>query len=221
MGRSLEPRPPSRVIRVVIAAAAPAVRAGLGALLSANPSFTVLEAPSRPGVPADLADTVEADVLLVALEPGEALPVPLALPPDRAGREPAVVVLGDDPTDGWAGRAIRAGARGALPRTASGSQIAAAVTAAAAGLTVIPADHTPAPRAASHAPAVPAQALSRREIEVLAMLAEGLGNKVIASRLNISDHTVKSHVASIFGKLGVSTRAEAVVSAARLGLIML
>ncbi len=221
MGRSVDTRAPSRVIRVVIAAAAPAVRAGLGALLSANPSFTVLEAPARPGVPAELADTVEADVLLVALEPGEPLPVPLALPPDRAGREPGVVVLGDDPTDAWAGRAIRAGARGALPRTASGSQIAAAVVAAAAGLTVIPADHVPAPKAASHAPSAPAQALSRREIEVLAMLAEGLGNKVIASRLRISDHTVKSHVASIFGKLGVSTRAEAVVSAARLGLIML
>jgi ATP/maltotriose-dependent transcriptional regulator MalT len=44
---------------------------------------------------------------------------------------------------------------------------------------------------------------------------------VIAGRLHISDHTVKSHVASVFGKLGVSTRAEAVVSAARLGLIML
>jgi len=53
------------------------------------------------------------------------------------------------------------------------------------------------------------------------MLAEGLGNKVIAARLGISDHTVKTHVAAVFGKLGVSTRAEAVASAARLGLIML
>jgi DNA-binding NarL/FixJ family response regulator len=72
-----------------------------------------------------------------------------------------------------------------------------------------------------HAAAPPAQALSPREIEVIAMLAEGLGNKVIAARLGISDHTVKSHVASIFAKLGVSTRAEAAVNAARLGLIML
>jgi DNA-binding NarL/FixJ family response regulator len=211
------------VTRVVIAAAAPAVRAGLGALLSANPAFTVLETAARSGVLADLADTVEADVLLVALEPGEPLPVPLALPPDRAGREPTVVVLGDDPADGWAVRAIRAGARGALPRTATGEQISAAVAAAAAGLTVLPADpgSPPPPRPALHAAAPPAQALSPREIEVIAMLAEGLGNKVIAARLGISDHTVKSHVASIFAKLGVSTRAEAAVSAARLGLIML
>ncbi len=209
--------------RVVIAAAAPAVRAGLATLLAANPTFTVLESAARPGVLADLADTVEADVLLMALEPGEPLPVPLALPPDRAGREPAVVVLGDDPADPWAARAIRAGARGVLPRTATGEQIAAAVAAAAAGLTVLPADtgSAPAPRPAVHASAAPAQSLSPREIEVIAMLAEGLGNKVIGARLGISEHTVKSHVASIFAKLGVSTRAEAAVSAARLGLIML
>jgi DNA-binding NarL/FixJ family response regulator len=166
---------------------------------------------------------VEADVVLVALEAGEPMPVPIALPPDRVGREPAVVILADDSTDGWAARAIRAGARGALPRTATGEQIAAAVAAAAAGLTVVPADSAPvaAPRPAAHGVSAPAQPLTPREIEVIAMLAEGLGNKVIAGRLGISDHTVKSHVASIFAKLGVSTRAEAAVSAARLGLIML
>jgi DNA-binding NarL/FixJ family response regulator len=145
------------------------------------------------------------------------------MPPDRIGREPAVVILGDDSIDGWAARAIRAGARGALPRTATGEQIAAAVAAAAAGLTVVPADSATAaaPRLAAHGVAVSTQPLTPREIEVIAMLAEGLGNKVIAGRLGISDHTVKSHVASIFVKLDVSTRAEAAVSAARLGLIML
>jgi DNA-binding NarL/FixJ family response regulator len=211
------------VTRIVVTAAAPAVRAGLGALLAANPSFTVLETVGRAGVLTDLADTVEADVVVVALEAGEPLPVPIAMPPDRIGREAAVVILGDDSIDGWAARAIRAGARGALPRTATGEQIAAAVAAAAAGLTVVPADSAPAvaPRPAAHGVAVPTQPLTPREIEVLAMLAEGLGNKVIAGRLGISDHTVKSHVASIFAKLDVSTRAEAAVSAARLGLIML
>ena len=53
------------------------------------------------------------------------------------------------------------------------------------------------------------------------MLAEGLANKAISARLGISEHTVKTHVASIFSKLGISSRAEAVVSAARLGLVML
>jgi DNA-binding NarL/FixJ family response regulator len=208
------------VTRVVVAADSPAVRAGLGALLAGNAGITVLEAATRPGELSDLAETVEADVILLALDPGAPLPLPLTVAPDAAGRAPAVVVLGDG-GEGWAARAVRAGAQGALPRTAGAAQIAAAVVAAAAGLTVVPADD-PAPRArpAVHA-AAPVQSLTPREVEVLAMLAEGLANKAIAARLGISGHTVKTHVAAVFGKLGVSTRAEAVASAARLGLLML
>jgi ATP/maltotriose-dependent transcriptional regulator MalT len=64
-------------------------------------------------------------------------------------------------------------------------------------------------------------ALTGREVEILGLLAEGLGNKAIAGRLGISEHTVKTHVTSVFAKLAVSTRAEAVANAIRLGLIML
>jgi DNA-binding CsgD family transcriptional regulator len=63
--------------------------------------------------------------------------------------------------------------------------------------------------------------LSAREVDVLAELARGAGNKQIAARLAISEHTVKFHVASIFAKLGVSSRTEAVTRGVRLGLIML
>src|SRR5919202_458193 len=65
------------------------------------------------------------------------------------------------------------------------------------------------------------QPLTPRELEVLGMLAEGLGNKIVAARLGISEHTVKTHVASILPKLDAGTRAEAVAIGARLGLIML
>ncbi len=210
--------------RIVIAAASPTVRAGLGALLAGNPAFTVLESAARAETLADLAETVEADVVLLALEPGESLPLPLSLPPDAVGRAPVVVLLGDDAVEGWSSRALRAGARGVLPRTATGEQISAAVAAAAAGLTVVSSDAAvpgPAQRPALVAAAPPVQPLTPREIEVLGMLAEGSGNKAIAARLGISEHTVKTHVGSIFGKLGVSNRAEAVASAARLGLLML
>jgi DNA-binding CsgD family transcriptional regulator len=64
------------------------------------------------------------------------------------------------------------------------------------------------------------QILTPREIEVLRMIAEGLGNKEIASKLSISDHTVKFHISSIFAKLGASNRAEAVTLGIRHGLIM-
>ncbi|PYU14357.1 MAG: helix-turn-helix transcriptional regulator [Acidobacteria bacterium] len=70
-------------------------------------------------------------------------------------------------------------------------------------------------------PASPHPPLSSREVEVLGMLAEGLGNKQIAWRLGISEHTVKFHLSSIFTKLDVSSRTEAVALGVRLGLIML
>jgi DNA-binding NarL/FixJ family response regulator len=209
------------VTRVVIASASPAIRAGLGALLAAYPGITVLEVPGRPDGLAELAEMVEADVILLALDSGDALPLPLGLPPDTAGREPAVVVLGDEPVDGWMQRALRSGARGVLARTASGEQISAAVVAAAAGLSVTPATAPLARARATLNPAAPVQQLTPREIEVLAMLAEGLANRAIGERLAISEHTVKTHVGAIFAKLGVSTRAEAVAIAARLGVLML
>ena len=67
----------------------------------------------------------------------------------------------------------------------------------------------------------PAQPLTAREIEVLGMLAEGLGNKTIASRLGISTHTAKFHVASILAKLGAGSRTEAVTIGMRRGLVVI
>ena len=65
------------------------------------------------------------------------------------------------------------------------------------------------------------EGLTAREREVLALLAEGLANKAIAARLGISEHTAKFHVNAILGKLGAESRAEAIVRAARLGLVVL
>lgn len=67
--------------------------------------------------------------------------------------------------------------------------------------------------------AAPVESLTAREHDVLALVADGLPNRDIAGRLAISDHTVKFHLASIFGKLGVSTRTEAVQRGLRLGVI--
>jgi DNA-binding NarL/FixJ family response regulator len=117
---------------------------------------------------------------------------------------------------------VRAGARAALPRTAALEAITAALEAAAAGLVVLPADavgHV-APQAAAQPNGDP-EPLTPREAQILALLAEGLGNKVIAARLGISSHTVKTHIAALFQKLGVSTRAEAVAAGARAGVILL
>ena len=102
--------------------------------------------------------------------------------------------------------------RGTLPREADARQIDAAIRAVAAGLIV----RAPAREngfgamreSEGHA------LLTPRELEVLAALAEGMTNKAIARRLEISLHTVKFHVESLFRKLGARTRTEAVVKAA-------
>jgi DNA-binding CsgD family transcriptional regulator len=101
---------------------------------------------------------------------------------------------------------------GVLPRDAGASQIDAAIRAVSAGLIVRLPDametgFSPMRESDGHA------LLTPRELEVLATLAEGMTNKAIARRLNISLHTVKFHVESLFRKLGARTRTEAVAKA--------
>ena len=101
-----------------------------------------------------------------------------------------------------------------LPTSATPEQIIAAVHAAATGLTVLHPDYAGLfGRAPSDDPLTP------REREVLQMLAAGLGNKEIAARLEISDHTAKFHVSQILAKLNAGSRAEAVSIGMRRGLV--
>lgn len=122
--------------------------------------------------------------------------------------------------------ALGAGVRAVLPNDISPDQLVAALEAAASGLVVLhPAQSlTPVnthgfPR--SRALEELAEALTPREGEVLQLLASGLGNKEIAAKLSISEHTVKFHVASVLGKLGATSRTEAVSLGIRRGLILL
>jgi two-component system, NarL family, response regulator YdfI len=124
---------------------------------------------------------------------------------------------------------LPAGVRAVLPRNVTPAEIVGAIEAVVAGLYVFhPSDldsiSTLRPREADTAPEFGEQLVERltpREIEVLQLLSEGLGNKEIASRLNISEHTAKFHVASIMGKLGATSRTEAVTLGIRHGLVMI
>jgi two-component system, NarL family, response regulator YdfI len=113
-----------------------------------------------------------------------------------------------------------------LPSDVSSNQVVAALQAAVAGLVILhpqeinqgfPAAPAPLSQPVTDLP----EPLTRREREVLQMLASGLANKEIAARLNISEHTVKFHVASLLGKLGASGRTEAVALGIRRGLVLL
>jgi DNA-binding NarL/FixJ family response regulator len=133
-----------------------------------------------------------------------------------------VILLLDATDSNLVTMALRSGARGAISGDATPQEIDGAVHAVYAGLAVLMpvslAEILPDAPAFTEELAEP---LSERELEVLDLLAEGLSNKLIAHRLNISEHTVKTHVASIFAKLGASTRTEAVSRAIRRGLVML
>ena len=115
---------------------------------------------------------------------------------------------------------LRAGALGVLLRETDGERLIAALRAVAAGLGVFEPALLRTLLGARAAP-LDALLLTPRETEVLSLMAEGLSNKLIADRLKISDHTVKFHVNSILTKLSADTRTEAVVLAARRGLLML
>lgn len=133
--------------------------------------------------------------------------------------------------------ALSPGIRAVLPRNVTPAEIAGAIEAVAAGLYVFhpteldsiaalrarEAERAPEPLPNFAAPGGEPllESLTPREIEVLQLLAEGLGNKEIAARLRISEHTVKFHVASIMGKLGAASRTEAVTLGIRRGLVMI
>jgi DNA-binding CsgD family transcriptional regulator len=106
-----------------------------------------------------------------------------------------------------------AAGHGYLPRAPSPDQLRAAVAAVAAGLFVSGAAAAPSETIAED--------LTPREADVLRLLADGLSNREMAASLGISENTVKFHVASLYSKLGVQSRAEAVLQAVRQGLLPL
>jgi len=129
-----------------------------------------------------------------------------------------VVVLVDSAQD--ARDALASGARGALSREDATGHLGPALRAAVRGLLVVDAAFGKvlvARREVTQAP----DSLTEREREVLDLLARGLANKSIAQELSISEHTAKFHVNAILSKLGAESRTDAVVRAARLGLVVL
>lgn len=224
----------SEAASVFIIAASDVVRAGLAALIEADAGFTVvggaadLSVLAFEGAERPLPDVIVVDAGRQVEESLGALRS-FAAGADEGDAAPAFVFIGADESV-WLRDALRAGlVRGLLPRGASGAEIVAALGAVAAGLVALDAETFAAllsapPRTADErlpAAAAELDALTPREREVLHLLASGLSNKEIAWQMKISEHTVKSHVASIFAKLEVSTRTEAVTQGIRKGLIMM
>ncbi|MEU5218199.1 response regulator transcription factor [Streptomyces sp. NPDC020807] len=208
-------------IRLLLADDHPVVRAGLRAVLDTEPDFAVVAeaatAERAVELAVELAAAGSVDVVLMDLQFGagmhgsEATAAITAVPGG-----PKVLVLTTYDTDADILAAVEAGASGYLLKDAPPEELAAAVRTAAAGQSAL-------------APAVahrlmdrmrtPAEALTKRELEVLQLVGEGLSNQQISKALFLSQATVKSHLVHIFAKLGVDSRTAAVAAATARRLI--
>ncbi|HEY1985659.1 MAG TPA: response regulator transcription factor [Terracidiphilus sp.] len=212
------------MIRVLIVARSPFTQAGLHAAICADPRFDIVGKPSlTAGAEPGLAGVQEDVILFDGLE-GDIDEFLSGAFKERRSRR--VVLLAGELTRAEAVRLMQSGVQAILPRDSSASEIASALEAANEGLATFSPDFLrlllPAPlEGGEQELEYLVDPLTARETEVLALLAGGAGNKLIAAQLRISEHTAKFHVSSILSKLGATTRAEAVGRGYRLGLILI
>lgn len=193
------------MIRVLLSVSSPALRAGLHALLSSDQTIKVVND--------SLGEAAEADVVITSASQA-------SLPDNEvdSSSSAATLLLSDDPLNV---REMRRSFRvwGILSTDVSGDELIAAVHALSQGLivgtsTLLFASESES-EPLSHGP------LTDRESEVLGLLSKGMANKQIAVALGISEHTVKFHVSSIYTKLNVTNRTEAVRAGLRGGWVAL
>jgi DNA-binding NarL/FixJ family response regulator len=207
------------IIRAFVVAPTPVTRVGLRSML-ANAEGTdvrVVGEAASPTIP-DPSTLSQADVVLLA---DEELLEEASIAVAEDGTQALVLISEDDHTVSRL-RALPLRGWGVVPPDAPPEELAAATTAVAQGLTVLP---KPLTERLLREPAASVEELpeplTAREREVLELLGRGLSNKLIARELHISEHTVKFHISSLYAKLEVNNRAEAVSQGARHGLISL
>jgi len=204
-------------IKLLIADDHPVVRDGLSGMFAADPGFTVLGEATDGAEAVRMAAALAPDVILMDLRmPGmDGLTAITEL--TKRGIDARVLVLTTYDTDSYVLPAIEAGATGYLLKDAPRAELLRAVRAAAAGQSVL--SPTVASRLMTRVRTPGAEPLSKRELEVLELVAAGTTNRESAAKLFISEATVKTHLLNIYGKLGVSDRAAAVAEAFKRGLL--
>ncbi|TMD06335.1 MAG: response regulator transcription factor [Chloroflexi bacterium] len=207
-------------VRLLIVSPSPLARSGLETLI--RPILETTVVGSGPlSEAASLAGQLQPDVVVVDAGPGD--PADLEPIRDLALAQPGlpIVVLALDTADQTA--ALHLGAAALLPSSIDAESLRAAILAAARGLITIArpdlAALLPQEADARAAASTMIEAPTRRELDVLQLLAQGLTNRQMAERLGVSEHTVKFHVTALLGKFDARTRAEAVARAIRLGLL--
>ncbi|MGP3963637.1 response regulator [Nonomuraea sp. 3N208] len=208
-------------LRVVIADDHPIVRDGLAALLSTVPGMNVAGTASSGREAVRAAVTLAPDVLVLDIQMPEMSGIDAAREVAAAAPGVAVLMLTMYEDDESVFAAMRAGARGYVLKGAEQDEIVRAIRAVAAGEAIFGPGvarrvlgHLTAPQP----PGEPFPELTRREREVLDLIAAGHGNASIGTRLSLAPKTVGNHISSIFAKLQVASRAEAIIRARDAGL---
>lgn len=201
------------------------VREGLRLILETDTGMEVLGEATNGKEAVDLANQLVPDVILMDLR----MPVMDGLSAIELIRQQqpqiAIMILTNFNEDEMMVKGLSAGARGFLLKDTDRETLLNAIRAAARGETLLRPDILA--RLMSHTQATPVRptetasgtSLTERELEVLRAVARGERSKEIAYNLGITERTVKAHLASIFSRLGVDSRASAIAAAARLGLL--
>ena len=214
-------------VRIVIADDQQIVRDGFAALLDSQPDFTVVGTASDGAEAMRVCRRLQPDVVLMDVRmPGtDGIEATRGLADDAD--PPRVLILTTFDLDEYVYDALRAGASGFLLKDVTAERLFDAVRIIAAGDALLAPNVTrrlisefarqrPAP---AKAIAARLDQLTRRETEVLRLLAEGLSNPEIAARLVVTEETVKTHVSRVLRKLGLRDRTQAVITAYETGLV--
>ncbi|MDQ0238837.1 response regulator [Arthrobacter bambusae] len=189
------------------------VRSGLKALLGTQPDITVVAEAASGEESLVIAQQHPADVVMMDLAMGEGMDGIEAIKRLlQASKQQAVLVFTTYDSDADIVRAVDAGAMGYVLKDAAPEEIFAAVRGAAQGKSVMSA---PVASKLFQQLRNPDEVLTPREAELLSLLIQGLSNRELGKRLFISEATVKTHLAHIYAKLGVETRAAAIAVAIR------
>ncbi|MEU7004028.1 response regulator transcription factor [Nonomuraea sp. NPDC046570] len=215
------------VIRVLIADDQGMVRTGFTVFLSSQPDIEVIGEAANGREAVERAALLKPDVILMDVRMPEMDGLQATRQILTSGDFlPKILILTTFDLDDYVYEALRAGASGFLLKDASALQLAEAVRVVAAGEALIAPAITKrlitefARLGGPRAPTVRRLAeLTERETEVLTLIAQGLSNQEIATRLIVSEQTVKTHVGRVLGKLDLRDRAQAIVYAYETGLV--
>jgi DNA-binding NarL/FixJ family response regulator len=205
------------MIRVMIVDDHPVVRDGLSGIFAAEDGFEVVGEAADGAEAVRRAKALKPDVILMDLRMPELDGVGAIRQLTQAGSPARILVLTTYDSDIDVLPAIEAGATGYLLKDAPRQELLRGVRAAAAGESVL--SPAVATRLLAQVRAPTEEALSDRELEVLALVARGIANQEIAAQLFISEATVKTHLRHIYGKLDAADRAAAVAEAYNRGLL--